>query len=267
MAGPVTIVVAHPDDETIGVGAQLARWTNVRLVHVTDGAPRTMADAEAAGFETREDYAQARRAELYSALRLAEINPELDSCLGFVDQETAFHLAEIAAVLFQKFVELQPATVITHPYEGGHPDHDSTCFAVHAATALLIAQNQHAPELLELTSYHNEAGRMATNCFLPRPDCPITLFKLTPSQCELKQRMFGCFKTQTRVLEQFGIETEQLRPAPRYDFSQPPHQGKLFYELFNWGVTGHRWRALAQNVVNQMGLHTINPEAGLACMV
>ncbi len=36
----VLVVVAHPDDETIGAGALLARLRDVRVVHVTDGAPR-----------------------------------------------------------------------------------------------------------------------------------------------------------------------------------------------------------------------------------
>jgi N-acetylglucosamine malate deacetylase 2 len=37
----VMIVVAHPDDETIGMGAQLCRFNDTLLVQVTDGAPRT----------------------------------------------------------------------------------------------------------------------------------------------------------------------------------------------------------------------------------
>lgn len=37
------IVVAHPDDETIGFGAQLCRLRDALLLHVTDGAPRDKA--------------------------------------------------------------------------------------------------------------------------------------------------------------------------------------------------------------------------------
>jgi hypothetical protein len=43
------LVVAHPDDEVVGVGGQLARLMGVRLLHVTDGAPRNLLDAQAAG--------------------------------------------------------------------------------------------------------------------------------------------------------------------------------------------------------------------------
>jgi hypothetical protein len=36
-----------------------------------------------------------------------------------------------------------------------------------------------------------------------------------------------------------------FRPAPDYDFSQPPHSGKLYYEHFDWGMSGERWRLFA----------------------
>lgn len=64
----VAVVGAHPDDETIGAGAQLARLRRLTLVHVTDGAPRNGRDAAAAGFADPRAYAEARRAELDAAL-------------------------------------------------------------------------------------------------------------------------------------------------------------------------------------------------------
>jgi hypothetical protein len=41
----VMIVVAHPDDETIGMGAQLCGFHDALLLQVTDGAPRDGRDA------------------------------------------------------------------------------------------------------------------------------------------------------------------------------------------------------------------------------
>ena len=55
------IVVAHPDDETIGLGAQLGRFEDALLVHLTDGAPRDGEDARNYGFASVADYAAARR--------------------------------------------------------------------------------------------------------------------------------------------------------------------------------------------------------------
>jgi hypothetical protein len=36
-----------------------------------------------------------------------------------------------------------------------------------------------------------------------------------------------------------------VRPAPLYDFTKPPHAGKLWYESLGWSMTGRRWRELA----------------------
>ena len=69
---PVAVVVAHPDDETIGLGAQLGRFDDALLVHVTDGTPRDGEDARNYGFAGVADYAAARAAELCAALRAGD---------------------------------------------------------------------------------------------------------------------------------------------------------------------------------------------------
>ncbi len=68
IATRLMIVVAHPDDETIGIGGQLRRLRDVSLLHVTDGAPRDGEDAGRHGFAALADYAAARRQELAEAL-------------------------------------------------------------------------------------------------------------------------------------------------------------------------------------------------------
>ena len=62
------MVVAHPDDETVGAGATLPLFRRLLLVHATDGAPRDLADARAVGFADAAGYAAARRRELDAAL-------------------------------------------------------------------------------------------------------------------------------------------------------------------------------------------------------
>ncbi len=252
-AHDVLVVVAHPDDEIICAGAQLPFWSTALMVHVTDGAPHQMADALAAGFNRREDYAVARQKESLSALAFAGIRPEQLRCLGVPDQGASFELAALAELLRGVIAEVQPYLVLTHPYEGGHPDHDATAFAVHAATGLLQGSEQ-KPFLIEMASYFNRAGAMATGEFLPDTGGPCRSITLTPSQRRLKQRMFDCFVTQQNVLQYFALEREAFRAAPQPDFASPPHPGKLYYELHDWGIRGREWRREAAAALNLLGL-------------
>lgn len=245
----VIIIAAHPDDETIGCGGLLGRMRNPRVLHVTDGAPRNLADARSAGFEIREDYAQARRTELLNALDLAGIPAEQAQCLEIADQEASLAMAGLARRTASLLRDLRPGAILTHPYEGGHPDHDATAFAVHAACALIPVP----PEIYEFTSYHSRDGVMEVGCFLidGEPGEPVVL---TNAERERKRRMVDCFATQLRMLRHFPLDIERFRAAPVYDFTQSPHPGKLFYENFDWGMTGARWRDLAAEALNEMGV-------------
>jgi len=54
---------------------------------------------------------------------------------------------------------LQPTVILTHPYEGGHPDHDACSLAVRAA---LDSSPEADTELWEFTSYHAGAAGVET---------------------------------------------------------------------------------------------------------
>ena len=253
-APATVIIVAHPDDEVVGGGARLPRLRQAVFIHVTDGAPRDLRDATAAGFATRLDYARARRRELTAALALAGIEPEQTRELGCTDQEAALQLVDLSRRVATMLRELQPEVVITLPYEGGHPDHDATAFVVHAACRLLESQHMPPPALIEMTSYHNSATGIEVCDFLPGSGCEATTLVLSEAERDFKQRLFDCFPTQQRTLSLFPIAIERFRPASRYRFTQPPHEGSLFYEHFPWGMTGERFRCLAGQATAVMGI-------------
>ena len=136
-APPRTLVlVAHPDDETVGAGSRLPRLAHARFAYTTDGAPRDGEDAARHGRSPAE-YRELRQRELHAALALCGIRFDRVLDLGYPDQQAAVHLAHLARRVMDLLATERIDAVLTHPYEGGHPDHDATAFAAHTAAALM----------------------------------------------------------------------------------------------------------------------------------
>jgi N-acetylglucosamine malate deacetylase 2 len=256
----VLLVVAHPDDDVLGAGALLARLPCVQIVYVTDGAPRDGHDARAHGFETPQSYAAARRREAGEALALAEIDPRSTVWLDVPDQEAIFQLERIVHRIGQLLVATSARLILTHPYEGGHPDHDAVAFAVHAALALRRREQPGSarPLLLEFTGYHAAATGGRETSFLPCDASAEATFVLSEVERRLKSAMLARHRTQAAMLADFPVQQESFRFAPDYDFSRPPHPAPLLYERPGfgaaWGVDGPRWRGEAAAAAERLGV-------------
>jgi LmbE family N-acetylglucosaminyl deacetylase len=249
----VAAVFAHPDDETIGCGAQLARLNGSSVVIVTDGAPRNLHDANRLGFATAEEYAAVRLRELAAALGIAGVRAGQVISLGVPDQEAPFRLVQISLMLTELLARRVIRSVITHAYEGGHPDHDATTFCVHAAAALRRREH-HDIGIIEAPFYSLGAHGVVRQVFAgSRCEAALAL-RLTAEQRELKGRMVAAHRTQREVLARFALDVERFRPAPRYDFSRPPNGGRLLYERYQWGLDGPRWSGLARSMRERLGL-------------
>ncbi len=252
------LVFAHPDDEVLALGGRLERMRHSRLLTLTDGAPADGADARQHGFASLAQYRTARRAELLNALAHAGLPSEVAP--GFPhavpDQTAAHHLAPLARAIAAEITAFQPDAVLTHPYEGGHPDHDACAFATHAAVRLAVSATPGtgAVSIVEMPFYHaGKHGSMATGVFLPAPEnVSLIVRELTPIEQRNKAARLACFPSQTETLAQFGVDRESFRLAPAYDFLHSPHEGQLFYERFPWGMTGDGFCKLASEALRDL---------------
>lgn len=236
---PVAVVVAHADDETLWAGAALPRLRNCRLIHVTDSSPRDIGDARRRGLESRADYARLRAAELDVALAELGASPERIA-YRFADQEVVNHLPELVERLASDCRDA--AAIVTHPYEGGHPDHDSIALA--ARTAADRMPNR--PAIVEFACYAEFDGERVFGRFQPDPAHPEQVRRLSPVERERVERALDAHASQRTVFEDYLPDAERWRDAPRYDFTRPPPPGRALYDRFGWTITSERWRERAR---------------------
>jgi N-acetylglucosamine malate deacetylase 2 len=251
---PAVAVFAHPDDDVIAAGILLGRLPRAGAICMTNGAPLNENQFRRAGFDNWMDYAIARQKEAENALALLnrEITPLRN--LGITDLEATYHLVSASRFLAHQ-LRGGFGYVVTHAYEGGHPDHDSTSFCVHAACAMIAKDGGTPPVIVEAPLYNGASGPYVHGKFLPHPDAgPVLDLALSGEEQALKRRMFECYISQQNMLSSFDVVHEQFRLAPRYHFSASPHAGDVGYNQFHWPINGRKWRALARRAMRTLNV-------------
>jgi mycothiol S-conjugate amidase len=176
-------VLAHPDDESFGIGGTLARYADegvdVHIAIATDG----VAGSVAAGYEhTLQALADVRRRELEAAVTIlggqlhmlgyrdsgyigdpANNHPE-----AFINCDEQEAIGRVVALIRR----YRPQVIITHDETGGyfHPDHIHcwriTTAAFHAARDptqfSTIGPKAHIPQRLYYTGFSNRAVKLFT---------------------------------------------------------------------------------------------------------
>jgi LmbE family N-acetylglucosaminyl deacetylase len=238
---PVVLVLAHPDDETASAGGLLQRLERVRLIYLTDGAPRDLIDAKRVGCDSASDYAILRKRELHAALRQLGfgVEPIFYDC---PDKEALEHLSKVVERLA---VGLGGAkAVVTHSFEHGHPDHDTAAVAVALASSRLGSS---APERFEFAGYHLTDDGPVFGAFWPGGE--EVALQLSQEELERKRRAISAFESQRQTLAQFPLAPERFRRAPEYDVATAAPPGQALYDLYGWEITSQLWRSRLREIL------------------
>lgn len=220
-------VLAHPDDETLGLGGVFARYSDegveTHLVTATRGeGGRFRGVKDGSGHPGREKLAAIREEELRAAASILGIRSI--TLLGYADGRLdEAPPREAIARIATEIRRIRPHVVLTFPPDGGygHPDHiaicqfttaavvaaasraDSRSDASHAVSKLYYFVSSQAPweayqaAFKKLTSMVDGVERIAT----PWPDWMITTVIDTRAQWERVQRAVDSHDSQVAAYE------------------------------------------------------------------
>jgi LmbE family N-acetylglucosaminyl deacetylase len=260
LTGRVLVLVAHADDESVCYGALMQRMRGPVVVIATDGAPR---DEYFWGrFGSREAYRAVRRDEARRAMRLAGVRellllPEEDSRLE--DQRLFLNLAAAYERLERLVDWVRPDAIATLAYEGGHPDHDSCSllgarlgrqFGVPVWEAPVYSRVYEqglvdagaSADPTQANDGHEWATRETSNRkprvqqFICETGDEVTI-QIGERELEVKLAMCKQYASQGDFLKTFDVRRELVRPQVKYDYAQPPHEGRTNYEQWQWWMT------------------------------
>jgi LmbE family N-acetylglucosaminyl deacetylase len=245
------VLVAHPADESLGAAGLLSRLSDPWVVCLTDGAPRDRRFVPPGWPTATSAYAKRRRQELRAALAVAGVGVDRLLQLDIPDQGAALALPKLVHRLATLARGLRPHLLVTHGYEGGHPDHDAAALAARLAVDRLERLDGASPALAEMLSYHREGDRLVGDRFLPAvTDRWAVVLWLSPRERQVRRQMLASHPSQAATFEQIPERAwELLRPAPAHDFLRPPHEGRLQYEALGFTLTGEQWRQLASEAI------------------
>ena len=155
----VLCIVAHPDDEVLGVGGTLARHVangdDVHICILSDGVTSRYNETDTAEAEIEQRRQRAKRA--------AETLGATVSLHGFPDNSfDTVPLLDIVQTIETEITEYEPDVVYTHHYGDLNIDHELTCRATTTATRPLADSQVDRVLAFETLS--------ASEWSVPRPD-------------------------------------------------------------------------------------------------
>jgi LmbE family N-acetylglucosaminyl deacetylase len=127
--GPILVIAPHPDDETLGCGAAIARARaaseKVHIVVITDGGASITLHPL-----SREELVALRQQEMIAACKVLGVAADDITFLGIPDTKAREQIPAIEKALADQIERLKPQLILSPYGVDHHEDHKATARAV-----------------------------------------------------------------------------------------------------------------------------------------
>ena len=221
----ILLIAAHPDDELVGTAFIIKKVLlkkNLIIFFPTNG----VISKEEMWFWDKRKYQEKKN------LR----NKEMKKSLQYLGVKKFFKqniptrkLKENIEKTFKKINLLiknwKIDTVFCPAYEGGHQDHDVSNF--------ICSRLRNNYKVFEYAEYNFSKGKINCNEFVKPTKNEVTI-KLSEKEKREKMRLLEIYNSEKGNLDYLKLDKECYRKLNDYDYSKPPHSGRLFYRRFSF---------------------------------
>jgi LmbE family N-acetylglucosaminyl deacetylase len=222
----ILLLAPHPDDELAGccaaIGRARAGGSSVSIAFLTTGIP---ARERLWPWDRANHPAHVQRRREEARRVCAELGAEIVHFSEIAARRLKSELGAVRDLVVTLCAARQADALWVPAYEGGHPDHD-------AANFIASTLRRDLP-VWEFSEYNFCGSRLHSNEFPAATGKEIEL-KLTEAEQRLKRKLLAMYASERGNLNYLQTEREVFRPLADYDYSRPPHAGRLFYRRFAW---------------------------------
>ncbi|MFH1538331.1 MAG: PIG-L family deacetylase [bacterium] len=221
----VLYIFAHQDDEIpilVKMALDVRGGRDVHVIWITDGAvtaPPSIREKESRG-----------------VMEMIGVPQKNLDFLGHPDQYSYKHLY----MAFRDVMEIAEkhhfAEITNNAYEGGNIDHDVASLMGSLAAERLEPK----PTNYEFPLYNAYKNNYRVAKFIPRDDTEILYVKLDKELAELMISSLDMYPSQAEIIKMLKVFVNKknlkrkgitYRISPKYDYTKPPTDGTLGYEL------------------------------------